>query len=126
VRGRQTLSHWPPSGTKISAEIDFRLIVVIALEPLGKHRLIAEVLREARELHEPSNDPIRNAAVNCQLAVALWRIGEHDSAMEAAKAASAIAQQIADPALRFASLHNIGMVLHETGAYRDSIEVHEQ
>ena len=118
-RGLETLSHWPPSAAKVRAEIDFRLIVVIALEPLGKHRLIADVLREARELDDPSNDPIRNAAVNCQLAVALWRIGEHDNAMEAAKAASGIAQRIADPALTFASLHNIGMVLHETGAYRE-------
>ena len=118
-RGLGTLSHWPPSAAKVRAEIDFRLIVVIALEPLGKHRLIADVLREARELDDPSNDPIRNAAVNCQLAVALWRIGEHDNAMEAAKAASGIAQRIGDPALNFASLHNIGMVLHETGAYRD-------
>lgn len=125
-RGLETLSHWPASAAKIRAEIDFRLIAVIALEPLGKHRLIADVLREARELDDPSNDPIRNAAVNCQLAVALWRIGEHDGAMEAAKAASAIAQRIVDPALTFASLHNIGMVLHETGAYRDSIEIHKQ
>ena len=125
-RGLETLSHWPASAAKIRAEIDFRLIVVIALEPLGKHRLIADVLREARELDDPSNDPIRNAAVNCQLAVALWRIGEHDNAMEAAKAASGIAQRIGDPALNFASLHNIGMVLHETGAYRDSIEIHEK
>jgi tetratricopeptide (TPR) repeat protein len=125
-RGLGTLSHWPPSAAKVRAEIDFRLIVVIALEPLGKHRLIADVLREARELDDPSNDPIRNAAVNCQLAVALWRIGEHDNAMEAAKAASGIAQRIGDPALNFASLHNIGMVLHETGAYRDSIEIHEK
>lgn len=125
-RGLETLSHWPASAAKIRAEIDFRLIVVIALEPLGKHRLIADVLREARELDDPSNDPIRNAAVNCQLAVALWRIGEHDHAMEAAKAASSIAQRVGDPALNFASLHNIGMVLHETGAYRDSIEMHEK
>ncbi|WP_305320088.1 adenylate/guanylate cyclase domain-containing protein [Bradyrhizobium sp.] len=125
-RGLETLSHWPVSAAKIRAEIDFRLIVVIALEPLGKHRLIADVLREARELDDPSNDPIRNAAVNCQLAVALWRIGEHDHAMEAAKAASNIAQRIGDPALNFASLHHIGMVLRETGAYRDSIEMHEK
>jgi tetratricopeptide (TPR) repeat protein len=125
-RGLETLSHWPTSAAKIRAEIDFRLIVVIALEPLGKHRLIADVLREARELDDPSNDPIRNAAVNCQLAVALWRIGEHDNAMEAAKAASSIAQRIGDPALNFASLHHIGIVLHETGAYRDSIETHEK
>jgi class 3 adenylate cyclase/tetratricopeptide (TPR) repeat protein len=125
-RGLETLSHWPDSAAKTRAEIDFRLIVIIALEPLGKHRLIADVLREARELDDPSNDPIRNAAVNCQFALALWRIGEHDSAMEAAKAAYDIAQRIGEPALLFASLHQIGIVLHETGAYRESIEIHER
>ncbi len=125
-RALETLSHLPASAAKTKAEIDFRLVVVIALEPLGKHRLIADVLREARSLADTSRDPLRNAAVNCQLAVALWRIGEHESAMEAAKAASSIAQQIADPALTFASLHNIGIVLHETGAYRESIEIHEK
>ena len=125
-RGLETLSHWPASAAKTKAEIDFRLVAVIALEPLGKHRLIADVLREARSLADSSRDPLRNAAVNCQLAVALWRIGEHESAMEAAIAASSIAQQIADPALTFASLHNIGIILHETGAYKESIEIHEK
>ncbi len=125
-RGLETLSHWPESAAKTRAEIDFRLIVIIALEPLGKHRQIADVLREARELDDPSNDPIRNAAVNCQFALALWRIGEHDSAMEAARAAHDIAQRIGEPALLFASLHQIGIVLHETGAYRESIEIHEK
>lgn len=125
-RGLETLSHWPASAAKTKAEIDFRLIVVIALEPLGKHRLIADVLREARNLADASSDPLRNTAVNCQLAVALWRIGEHGSAMEAAQAASSIAQRIAEPALIFASLHNIGIVLHETGAYKESIETHEK
>ena len=119
-RGLETLSHLPASAARTKAEIDFRLIVVIALEPLGKHRLIADLLHEARNLADASNDPLRNAAVNCQLTVALWRIGEHGSAMEAAKAASSIAQRIADPALMFASLHNIGIILHETGAYKES------
>ncbi|MGA9952002.1 MAG: adenylate/guanylate cyclase domain-containing protein, partial [Bradyrhizobium sp.] len=125
-RGLETLTHWPASAAKTKAEIDFRLVAVIALEPLGKHRLIADVLREARSLADSSRDPLRNAAVNCQLAVALWRIGDHESAMEAAIAASSIAQQIADPALTFASLHNIGIILHETGAYKESIEIHEK
>ncbi|MCP4620640.1 MAG: AAA family ATPase [Bradyrhizobium sp.] len=125
-RGLETLSHWPPSAARTVAEIDFRLVVVIALEPLGKHRLIAEVLREARNLADASNDPVRNAAVNCQLAVALWRIGEHDGAMEAAKAASSVAQRIGDPALIFASLHIIGIVHYATGAYRESIATHEK
>jgi class 3 adenylate cyclase/tetratricopeptide (TPR) repeat protein len=125
-RGLETLSHWPASVARTKAEIDFRLTVVIALEPLGKHHLIAEVLREARNLSGVSNDQWRDAAVNCQLAVALWRIGEHESAMEAAQAASRIAHKISDPALIFASLHNIGIVLHETGAFKESIEIHEK
>jgi class 3 adenylate cyclase/tetratricopeptide (TPR) repeat protein len=125
-RGLETLSHWPASAAKTRAEIDFRLIVVIALEPVGKHRLIADILREARNLAAASNDPIRNAAVNCQFAVALWRIGEHDGAMEAAKTASSIAQQIGDPALIFASLHHVGIVHYATGAYRESIAIHEK
>jgi len=125
-RGLDTLSHWPSSAAKTKAEIDFRLTVVIALEPLGKHHLIADVLREARNLAGASNDQWRDAAVNCQLAVALWRVGEHESAMETAQAASEIAHRISDPALIFASLHHIGIVLHETGAFKESIEVHEK
>jgi len=99
---------------------------VIALEPLGKHRMIAEVLLEARNLADASKDPWRTAAVNCQLAVALWRLGEHDRPMAAAETASSIAQQVADPGLIFASLHNVGIVLHETGAFKESIETHEK
>jgi tetratricopeptide (TPR) repeat protein len=125
-RGLETLSHWRPSAARTKAEIDFHLIAIVALEPLGKHRQIADVLREARNLADASNDPSRNAAVNCQLAVALWRIGEHGSAMEAAQAASGIAQQIADPALIFASLHHIGIILKQTGAFKESIEIHEK
>jgi class 3 adenylate cyclase/tetratricopeptide (TPR) repeat protein len=125
-RGLETLSHWPASAAKTKAEIDLRLTVVIALEPLGKHRLIVEVLRDARNLAGTSNDAWRTAAVNCQLSVALWRLGEHENAMAAAQAASSIAHQIADPALIFASLHNIGIVLHETGAFNEAIETHEK
>jgi tetratricopeptide (TPR) repeat protein len=125
-RGVETLSHWPTSPAKTKAEIDFRLTVVIALEPLGKHRQIAEVLRAARALADASNDPWRTAAVNCQLAVALWRLGDHGGAMTAAEAASRIAHQIGDPALIFASLHHIGIVFHETGAFKESIETHEK
>jgi tetratricopeptide (TPR) repeat protein len=125
-RGLETLSHWPPSVAKTKAEIDFRLAVVIALEPLGKHHQIANVLRELPNLADASGDPWRSAAVNCQLALALWRIGEHGSAMEAAQAAYQVAQRLADPALIFASLHQIGIVLHETGAFKESVEIHEK
>ncbi len=46
---------------KTRAEIDFRLIVIIALEPLGKHRQIADVLREAAEL----DDPLERSNTQC-------------------------------------------------------------
>lgn len=125
-RGVETLSHWPASAAKTKAEIDFRLTVVIALEPLGKHRMIAEVLLEAQNLANASGDPWRTAAVNCQLAVALWRLGQHGSAMAAAEAASNIAHQIADPSLIFATLHIVGIILHETGAFKESVETNEK
>src|SRR5262249_60587066 len=47
-------------------------------------------------------------------------------AMEAAQAAIIVAHRIDDPALIFASLHHIGIVLHETGAFKESIEIHEK
>ncbi|WP_213289927.1 adenylate/guanylate cyclase domain-containing protein [Bradyrhizobium sp. sGM-13] len=124
-RGLETLSHWPASPAKTKAEIDFRLTVVIALEPLGKHRRIADVMREARSLADASNDPFRTTAVNCQLALALWRLGDHGVAMTVAEEASAIARQIGDPAFIFASLFMVGIVHHETGAFEESIKIHE-
>ena len=125
-RGLETLSHLPPSPAKIKAEIDFRLTLVIALEPLGKHRRIADVLREASRLADASGDPVRTAAVNCQLAVALWRLGEHQAAMAAAETASGIANQIGDSSLQFASLLIVGIVHHELGNFATSIDMHEK
>lgn len=125
-RGLETLSHWPASPAKTKAEIDFRLTVVIALEPLGKHRRIADVLREARGLADASSDPWRIAALNCQLSLALWRLGDHGVAMTVAEEACGIARQIGDPALIFAALHQVGIIQHETGAFEESIKTHEK
>jgi predicted ATPase/class 3 adenylate cyclase len=125
-RGLETLSHWPDSPAKIKAEIDFRLTVVIALEPLGRHRQIAQVSREARDLADVSGDPWRATAVYCQLAVALWRLGEHDSAMAAAEAARTFAEQIHEPSLTFAAVHHIGIVHHELGNFAEAVKTHEQ
>ena len=125
-RGLETLSHLADSPAKIKAEIDFRLTLVIALEPLGKHRQIADILREASRLADASRDPLRTAAVNCQLAVALWRLGEHDAAMAAAEIASRIANKIGDPSLQFASLLIVGIVHHELGNFATSINMHER
>lgn len=125
-RGLETLSHLPASDAKTKAQIDFRLTVLIALEPLGRHRRMAEVLREARSFAETSGDPWRTAAVNCQLAVALWRLGEHGGAMAAAEAASALANKIGDAPLIFAALHHFGIVHHETGDFAKSVEIHRR
>jgi class 3 adenylate cyclase/tetratricopeptide (TPR) repeat protein len=125
-RGLETLSHWPDSRKKTIAQIDLHLTLVTALEPLGLHRRIAEVLREARRLAELSNESWRIAAVNCQLTVALWRLGHHAEAMIAAEAALAIAEQIREPVLTFAAIHNVGIIHHETGAFRKSLEFHDR
>jgi class 3 adenylate cyclase/tetratricopeptide (TPR) repeat protein len=125
-RGLETLSHWPASRKKTIAEIDLHLTVVTALEPLGMHRRIAEVLREARRLAETSDEPWRIAAVNCQLTVALWRLGYHAEAMAAAQAAQSIAERIGEPVLTFAALHNVGIIHHEIGAFNTSLEFHDK
>jgi len=123
-RGIKTLSHLPPSDAKTNSEIDFRLSLIVPLEPLGRHRRIAEVLREAGKFTDPCKDPRRAAAVNCQLAVGLWRLGEHDEAMAAAQSALAIAERITDKPLMFAALHNIGIVEHELGNFAKAVALH--
>jgi class 3 adenylate cyclase/tetratricopeptide (TPR) repeat protein len=125
-RGLETLSHLPASAARIKAEIDFRLALVIALEPLGRHRQIAAVLREASRSSDSFGDPQRTAAVNCQLAVALWRLGEHPAAMAAAEVARNIANEIRDSSLQFASLLIVGIIHHETGAFAESVDIHER
>lgn len=125
-RGRQTLAHWPPSSKKTISEIDLHLTVITALEPIGMHQRIADVLREARRLAEESREPWRIAAVNCQLTVALWRLGYHVEAMTAAQTAQSIAEKIGQPVLTFAALHNVGIIHHETGDFTQSLAYHEK
>lgn len=125
-RGLETISHWPPSPARTRAEIDLRLTVQTALEPLGRHRQIAAVLREANALADSSTDLIRLTALGCQLAAALWRLGEHDPAMEAAKGAVANALKVNEPVLTFAALHAIGFIHHERGNFTEAIALHEQ
>ena len=125
-RGLETLSHLPPSDARNKAQIDFRLTVIVALEPLGRHRRIAQVLREALSFAETLADPLRMTAVNCQLGVALWRLGEHDGAMAAAERASALANTIGDASLIFAALAITGMVYHEVGPLPKAVEIHER
>jgi tetratricopeptide (TPR) repeat protein len=125
-RGLETLSHLPDTADKWKAAVDFRLAAVIALEPLGRHRRLVAVMSEASKLTEAAGDPRRTAAVNCQLAAGLWRLGKHDAAMAAAEAAYAIANTIGSAPLGFAALHNIGIIHHETGAFKKAVEVHRR
>src|SRR5262249_2423533 len=83
-------------------------------------------LLEANKLTEAAGDPRRTAAVNCQLAAGLWRLGRHDDAMAAGEAAYAIASAIGSAALTFAALHNIGIIHHEIGEFKKAVEVHRR
>ena len=125
-RGIETLSHLSPSEAKTKAEIDFRLAVILALEPLGRHRRIVDVLLDARLFAADSDDPRRLAAVNCHLAIALWRLGDFDGAMAAAEAAKAIAEGVDGQVLMFAALNAIGVVHHGTGSFAKTVEMHRK
>ncbi len=100
--------------------------MILALEPLGRHRRIADVLIDARRFAEDCNDPRRTAAVNCHLAVALWRLGDQEGAMAAAEAAKSIADRVGGQPLMFAALHNIGIVHHGMGSFTKSVEMHRK
>jgi class 3 adenylate cyclase len=123
-RGIETLCHLSASDAKTKAEIDFRLAVILALEPLGRHRQSADVLIDARRFAQDCNDPRRTAAVNCHLAVALWRLGDQEGAMAAGQTAKAIAEGVDSQRLMFAALHNIGIVYHGMGNFTKSVEMH--
>jgi class 3 adenylate cyclase/tetratricopeptide (TPR) repeat protein len=125
-RGVETLSHLSASEAKTKAEIDFRLAVILALEPLGRHRRIADVLLEARRFAAESDDPRRLAAVNCHLAIALWRLGDFDGAMAAAEAAKAIAEGVDSQVFMFAALNAIGVAHHGTGSFAKTVEMHRK
>lgn len=125
-RGLESLTHWPESHKKTIAEMDLHLTVITALEPLGLHRRIAEVLRQAGRLAESADEPWRIAAVNCQLAVALWRLGYHGEALAAARLARTIAEQVGERILIFAAFHQLGIVHHETGDFNAALAYHEK
>jgi class 3 adenylate cyclase/tetratricopeptide (TPR) repeat protein len=125
-RGIETLSHLSPSEAKTKAEIDFRLLVILALEPLGRHRRIVDVLLDARRFAEDFADRRRLAAVNCHLAIALWRLGDFDDAMAAAEAAKAIAEAVDSKALMFAALNVTGIAHHGTGSFAKTVEMHRK
>lgn len=120
-RAAEALEHVPESPDRTKAQIDFALAAIIALEPLGLHQRITTLLREASRRAAALADPWRIAAVNCQLVVALWRIGEHGQAMIAADEAEQAAASIGDTALMFAAKHNRGIVDHETGNFATAI-----
>lgn len=121
-RAQAALKHVPESADRTKAEIDFALASIIALEPIGRHRQIASILRAAGKTAQALGDPWRLAAVNCQLVVALWRIGEHPAAMQAATSAELAAKGIGDTDLMFAARHILGIVHHETGNFAAAIQ----
>ncbi|MDX2204209.1 MAG: adenylate/guanylate cyclase domain-containing protein [Hyphomicrobiaceae bacterium] len=120
-RAQAALERVPESADRTKAEIDFTLAGIIALEPVGRHQRIANLLTQARDKAKALGDPWRVAAVNCQLVVALWRVGQHKAAMAAAASAEEVARKLGDASLIFAARHNTGIVHHELGNFAAAI-----
>jgi tetratricopeptide (TPR) repeat protein len=92
-----------------------------------KHELTREVayntilIARRRTLHSRALEVIEANFAN--------RVDEHvdrkyGAAMAAAEAAYDIASKIGNVPLSFAALHNIGIIHHETGAFKKAVEVH--
>jgi len=116
------LQSIPDSDDTRRAKIDFRLLVVTAFEPLGLHDRARQSLIEALSIVESLDDERRAAAIRCQLALAWWRRGEHDKARASAEVALRIANALGDGPLIFAARHNLGIIAHQIGTYREAVE----
>ena len=126
-RGLETLSHLSPSEAKTKAEIDFRLAVILALEPLGRHRRIADVLREARRFAEDSDDPRRLAAVNCHLASRFGDLAITTARWQPPKPPSAHCRRRRRPGRSCSRRsHHFGIVHHGDRRLRESVEMHRR
>lgn len=117
----QALDKLPGSEEVERARIDFRLLVVTALEPLGLHERARENLLIALTAAEQLQDQRRIAAIECQLALAWWRRGEHVKAGLSAEKALGIAMRLGDGPLIFAARHSLGIIDHQTGRFEKAV-----
>jgi tetratricopeptide (TPR) repeat protein len=125
-RGLVALAHLPEDEARAKAGVDFRLVVLNAMIPLGDHAHIVRHLKDAESLARSLGDRRRLGLVYSQLTVAFWMSGEHVRALEAGElalvAANALGHQQSQIGARFA----LGMVHHALGNLAEAIAIQRE
>lgn len=125
-RGLEALRHLPLNQDTLGQRIDFLAVGMNALIPLGEQDRLVRDLKEAEKLCAAVGDPKRTCPILCQLTNALWMVGKHQEALQAATNAVELASQLGHRPLEIASSYNLAMVHHALGRYRDTIQIEEQ
>ena len=124
-RGLEALRHLPLNQDTLGQRIDFLAVGMNALIPLGEQDRLVRDLREAEKLCAAVGEPKRTCSILCQLTNALWMVGKHDEAQQAARKAVKIATDLNYPPLAVASQYNLAMVYHAVGNYTETITLEE-
>ena len=125
-RGLIALDHLPEGEARAKAGVDFRLVVLNALIPLGDHAPIVRHLMDAELLARSLGDNRRLGLVYSQLTVAFWMSGEHVRALEAGEQALAAANALNHQQSQIGARFALGMVHHALGNLRQSIDIQRE
>jgi predicted ATPase/class 3 adenylate cyclase len=125
-RGLVALAHLPEDEARAKAGVDFRLVVVNALIPLGDHAHIVGHLADAESLARSLGDHRRLGLVYSQMTVAFWLSGEHVRALEAGERALAAANALGHRQSQSGAKFALGMVHHALGNLEQAIGIQRE
>lgn len=125
-RGLEALRHLPLNQDTLGQRIDFLAVGMNALIPLGEQERLVRDLKEAEKLCAAVGEPKRTCPILCQLTNALWMVGRHQEALQAATKAVELATELGHRPLEIASSYNLAMVYHALGRYQQTVELEEQ
>lgn len=120
-KGLESLDHLPGSKQTLSQRIDFLLVGLNALIPLGEQERLVNDLLHAKQLGESLDDTKRLCSILCQLTNALWMVGRHQEALTSSMEAVERADQLQIVPMQVAAHYNRGMVFHALGRFEDTV-----
>jgi tetratricopeptide (TPR) repeat protein len=113
----RALAHLPETRATREQAIDLRLALRSALRPLGNHRRILAVLREAEALAAALDDPRRLGQILMFLVVQFRLMSAHDQAIAAAQRALTLATASGDAVLHALANQYLGIAYYDQGDY---------
>ena len=122
-RGLAALAHLAEGEARAKAGVDFRLVALNALIPLGDHADIVRHLMEAESLARSLGDQRRLGLIYSQLTVAYWMSGQHVRALEAGEQALAAANALGHKPSQIGARFALGMVHHALGNLSQAVTI---